>query len=71
MNGNVIYLGPQYGGGTDPEFDSIYGAPGFETHIYKIPGGSIRDGSAEIVISEPVLGIRMCELAVTGENKNK
>ena len=67
VNGHVIYCGPQYGGRTDPEFDRLYGAPGFETHIYKIPGSCLNNNGSRLEISEPVLGVRIGELAVTGQ----
>ncbi len=64
LNGSVIYCGPQYGGEIDAEFDEKYGASGFETHVYKLPGGLINEGSNQLLVSEPKLGVRLCEVSI-------
>ncbi len=64
MNGAVIYSGPQYGGEIDAEFDKEYGAAGFETHVYRIPGTILNGDMNRLLIDEPKLGVRLCEVSI-------
>lgn len=63
-NDYTVYLGQQYGGARDEAFDRVYSVAGFETRVYRIPGSVVHGGKLRLCISEPLQGIRICELAL-------
>ena len=64
INGNILYKGKQYGGERDEKWDKDFSAPGFEIHRYKIPAEFIENGCVEIEITEPKIGIMLCEVFI-------
>ena len=65
----VVWDGARYGGRTDPDYDALYGAPGFESRVYDLPPGCIENGCVTIDIAEPVRGVRVAALAVEPKQK--
>ena len=64
INSHVLYKGKQYGGERDGKWDKAFSAPGFEIHRYKIPRELIENGCVDIEITEPKIGIMLCEVFI-------
>ena len=61
-NGKIIYKGPQFGGCKVQELDSVILAPGFTSATYRIGSEIFINGALELCISEPIMGVNICEL---------
>ena len=61
-NGNIIYSGIQYGGKADSSLDKIILADGFQSASYNIEKGYFINGTLDLIIEEPIDGIKICEL---------
>ena len=66
-NGKVIYEGPQFGGKENPELDKLLLSPGFKTASYPISADIISNGTLDLHFSEPLDGIKFCEIWIKSE----
>ena len=65
VNGFTFYKGRQFGGEENTDYCREFLPPTFTAVIDKIPAQYIKDGKAEIEISEPESGFRLAELRLT------
>ena len=63
-NDNIVYLGPQYGGEKNPDFDKRLLAPGFQSASYLLKKEFFINGTLILKISEPTEGFKFCELFI-------
>ncbi len=61
-NGNIIYEGKQYGGINNDSLDTCILQKGFQSASYKIPSEFFINGALKLEISEPIDGVKLCEL---------
>lgn len=61
-NDTVIYDSERFG---DERFDRELCAPGFETAQYILPADVFKNGTLELLIEEPTVGVELCELWIT------
>ena len=64
VSDKVIYCGNQYGGERDEKFDNYYLAPNTETATYLLPAELFTNGCADLLISEPHVGLMFSEFWV-------
>lgn len=61
VNGNVVHDGAQYGGVRDEAFSKKYLADGYVSVVYDIPEAYLKNGCAELEITEPLDGFMISE----------
>jgi hypothetical protein len=61
-NGKIIYKGPQFGDCKAKYLDTLILAPGFTSATYKLGSEIFHNGALELSISEPTMGVNICEL---------
>lgn len=61
-NNKIIYRGPQFGGCKAQNLDNIILTPGFTSATYRISREIFNNGTLELCISEPTMGVNICEL---------
>lgn len=71
INGCELYKGKPYGGKKDEKFDRLMLCDGFHTESYTVPASFFQNGCADIEISEPSVGIELCEFWITKEVKTE
>jgi hypothetical protein len=64
-NGHIIYEGKGFGGCLDEDFTKLLLADGFESICYRLPAHVFENGCLSLEISEPLMGIELCEFWVT------
>ena len=62
INGTLIYMGPQFGGTRDIQYEKDFLPPFLTCINYDVPAGIIKNGRADIYISEPLTGFRIAKL---------
>ncbi len=67
-NENIIYEGPQYGGIRNEKLDEVILSSGFLTASYVIKKEFINDGNLALRFSEPIDGVKICEIRVKKQN---
>lgn len=65
VNGNVIHDGVQFGGWRDSEYEKKFLAEGYQSVVYDVPKEYLRNGCAELEITEPLDGFMISEFRFT------